>query len=352
MDLLPGIKTFAAIFSYDNMCGMKRRLQSLFVPLFTLLLSIAVLAAQRGGGVTVYGDFKVDDSKVAGLKPGTFYLVLYNFNGHPIDRQTVSNNGRYRFFNIPNGEYYIAVEVESQEVTRILLRLTENEKTEIRRDIALEWQPGLGDRSRSNTEAVSAADLYNRSSANKLLLKNAEEATRKKNYEQAISLLKEAVATDPKDYVIWTELGTVYFKQENFAEAEKAYQRALQEQPSFLLALINLGKLRLAKKDFEGAIESLGLAVKAQPLSADANFLLGESYLQIKKGSKAVGYLNEAIRLDPIGKAEAHLRLAALYKGAGLKDKAVAEYEQFLAKRPGYPDKEKILQYIKENKKP
>jgi hypothetical protein len=44
--------------------------------------------------------------------------------------------------------------------------------------------------------------------------------------------------------------------------------------------------------------------------------------------------------------------LAALYKGAGLKDKAVSEFEQFLAKRPDYPDRERIQHYIKENKKP
>lgn len=321
-----------------------------FALISNLLLVGGGLAVQRGGGHTVYGDFKVDNSRVGGLMPETFYLVLYNSNGYSVDRQTVSNNGRFRFFDVANGEYYISVEVESNEVARVHMRLSENEKTDIRRDIALEWQAGLADRARNR--AGSVADAYNRSAANKLLMKNAEEAIKKNNFEQSVSLLKEVVAADPKDFVAWTELGTVYFRQENLTDAEKAYQRALQEQPGFILALINLGKLRVAKKDFEGAIESLDLAVKAQPQSADANFLLGEAYLQVKKGSKAVGYLGEALRLDPIGKADAHLRLAALYKGAGLKDKAVAEYEHFLAKKPDYPDKEKILRYIKENKKP
>lgn len=334
------------------MADMKRRLLLPFALIFFVLLPPVGLAAQRGGGNTVYGDFKVDESKVGGLKPETFYLVLYTGNGHPISRQTVSNNGRFRFFDLFNGEYYIGVEVDSTEVARIHLRLAESDKTEIRRDITLEWHASLGERARNKAAAVPAADVYNRSSANKALVKNAEEATRRKDYGQAVSLLKDVVAADPKDFVVWTELGTVYFKQDNLGEAEKAYRRALQEQPAFLLALLNLGKLQLAKKDFEGAIETLGLAVKAQPPSADANFYLGEAYLQVKKGSKAVVYFGEAIRLDPVGKADAHLRLAALYKGAGLKDKAVAEYEQFLAKRPDYADKDRILQYIKENKKP
>ncbi len=61
--------------------------------------------------------------------------------------------------------------------------------------------------------------------------------------------------------------------------------------------------------------------------------------------------LNEAIRLDPVGKAEAHLRLAALYNAARMRDKAAAEYEQFLAKKPDYPEKKALEQYIRENKK-
>jgi tetratricopeptide (TPR) repeat protein len=107
----------------------------------------------------------------------------------------------------------------------------------------------------------------------------------------------------------------------------------------------------MLQKQYEPAIDALEKAVKARPTSADANHFLGESYLQIKKGSKAVGYLYEAIRLDPQGKADVHLRIAALYHGAGLKQKAALEYEQFLAKRPDYSDKKRLQQYIADNKK-
>lgn len=324
--------------------------------LLSVLLGLAAmqpnygLARQRGGGHTVWGDFKIDDSSVSGLKPETYHLVLYSSNGHPISRQMVTNNGRYRFFNVANGEYYIAIELESEEVTRIHLRLAEDEKTDIRHDIALEWRANRKAEGVAGTVAV--ADVYNRPPSNKEPFEHAEEAIRKKEFREAMTLLSKIVTSDPKDFAAWTELGTVYYRLEKLGDAEKAYQRALQEKPSFVVALLNLGKLRLAKKDFEAAIESLTLAVKQQPRSPDANFFLGEAYLQVKQGSKAVTYLYEAIRLDPVGKAEAHLRLAALYKGAGLKDKAVTEYEQFLAKRPDYPDREKIQQYIKENKKP
>src|SRR5207302_4834529 len=112
--------------------------------------------------------------------------------------------------------------------------------------------------------------------------------------------------------------------------SEQAYLRASEARPAYFRSFLNLGRVRLMENHFDDAVAALDQAVTLKPDSADANYYLGEAYLQIKKGSKAVGYLYEALRLDPTGKAEAHLRLAALYNGAGLKDKAAAEYEEFL----------------------
>ncbi|MEK6300792.1 MAG: tetratricopeptide repeat protein [Acidobacteriota bacterium] len=326
---------------------MKTRLVLAF-----LLIAMTVLSA--GGapqnGHTLFGDLKVDDSKVQGIKPETFHLVLYNANRQEIGRERVSSGGRYRFLGLGNGEYEIAVLVGNDEITRIHVYVMELQNSDIRKDIELQWA-NKASGSLSNPQTV-AADACNHTPANEGLFKKAADHLKNKNYDPAISLLNQIVTSDPKDCVAWTELGTAYFRKGNLDDADKSYQRALQERPSYLAALVNLGKLRLARKNFEGAIESLTLALKEQPLSADVNLMVGEAYLQIKKGSKAVGYLNEALRLDPIGKAEAHLRLAALYKGAGLKEKAAAEYEQFLAKRPDYQEKEALQQYIKANKKP
>jgi tetratricopeptide (TPR) repeat protein len=123
------------------------------------------------------------------------------------------------------------------------------------------------------------------------------------------------------------------------------------ERPGFFLGQMNLGRVRVARKNFAGAIEPLTAAVTIKPTSADANYYLGESYLQIKKGSKAVGYLNQAIKLDPVGRADAHLRLATLYNAVGMKDKAALEYEEFLKKKPDYADRKKLEEYISTNKK-
>jgi Tfp pilus assembly protein PilF len=304
---------------------------------------------QTVGGHMLYGDFRVDESKATGHKPLSFDLILYTA-GRVVARQTVGNNSRYRFLDLSNGDYEIVVEVENNEVARIRVQISAVFKTDIQQDIGLEWRENsIG--KKGNNAGASAADFYERTSANKKRFVKAEKAIDEKDYAQAVTLLRQILGEDEKDYQSWSELGTVYLMQRDFVAAESTYVRATETNPAFFLSFFNLGKLRLAQKKFETAVEPLNQAVKIKPESPEANYLLGEAYLQIKKGSKAVVYLYEALKLDPIGMAEAHLRLAALYNGAGMKDKAAAEYEQFLKKKPDYPERKKLEQYIAQNKK-
>ena len=324
-----------------------------FLGLFFLLIVLAsgsICTSAQSGGHILYGDMRVDESKATGFIPISYELILYTLSGQLVARQTVSSNGRYRFMNLADGHYDIVVESESTEVARIRVELSSSRlATDFRQDIFLELKPPIG--ASSKPASVSVEDYYKRSSANHKLFEKAQAATNKKKYGEAVTLLTELLANDPKDFQAWTELGTLHLIEQDLTEAEKAYAHAVEVRPKFFLGLMDLGRTRLMQKNFDGAISVLSTALEVKPTSADANYYLGEAYLQVKKGSKAVGYLNEAIKLDPIGKAEAHLRLATLYNAVGMKDKAAAEYEAFLKKKPDYPKKKKLEQYIAHNKK-
>ena len=320
----------------------------LFAAAIVTLLVATTLSAQ-GGDHTLYGDLNVDESKVAGLKPLNFDVILYTEGGMLITRQTTPSNGRYRFNNLPIGVYQVAVEVEGTEVARVSVDLRSPLLRDLRRDISLEWR--LPDNS-SRAGVISAADKYVRSAANQRLFKLAHRAAEEKRYAKAAGLLQQIIKSDAKDFQAWVELANVHFLQKNLADAENEYLHALDAHPGFFLALLNLGRLELFQKRYDVAIEALTRAVKTQGESPDANYFLGEAYLQIKQGSKAVGYLNKALRLDPQGMAEVHLRLALLYNAAGMKDRAALEYELFLKKHPDYQDRKKLEKYISENKKP
>jgi tetratricopeptide (TPR) repeat protein len=303
---------------------------------------------RTGGSNTIYGDIKMHETQTSSTKPLALDILLYTEAGNLVSRQTVQSNGRYRFLNLTDGRYQIVVEVENNEVARFPVDFSSPFKSEIRQDIEFEWRDSTRT---TRAEVVSATDKYNRPAKDQAIFDNAIEAIQKKHYDQAIYLVRQIVETDPNDFQAWERLGTVYFIQKNFTEAEKSYVEALKRHPGYAVVLISLGRLRIVQKNFDGAVEVLAQAVKVEPGSAQANYFLGEAYLQIKKGSKAVPYLYEALRIDPLGMAEAHLRLAALYHGAGMKEKAVLEYEQFLKKIPDYPDRKKLEQYIAENKK-
>ncbi len=314
--------------------------------ILTLLVASPSARGQGGGGYTLYGDLKVDNSKVVEKVPMSISVILYSLGGNVLGRQTVPSGGRYRFTNLRQGEYQIGVEVENNEIARVLVTLAGTTGTDYKQDLEFEWNPGGAVKSKTRT--ISTEDVYKRSKVNEGLFGKAQSAVDKKKYNEAVPLLKQLLENDPQDFQSWTELGTVYLLMEKPEDAEQSYLRAIEVRPRFGLALLNLGRVRLSQKKAEGAIEPLTTAVEIQPTSADANYYLGEAYLQTKKGSKAVTYLTEAGRL---GRADAHLRLATLYNAAGMKDKAALEYEEFLKKKPDYADRKKLEQYISSNKK-
>jgi len=265
--------------------------------------------------------------------------------GPEFGRQTIMNGGHYRFIDLTPGEYELAVEIDHYEVSRTRLFVSSlHAPYGLQHDIEFEWWPP-GDSTKSPT--ISAADVQ-RTSAYKRLFKKAEDAVVEKDYVQAISLLKQIVASDNTDYQAQTILGTLLGSLGKYEEAELAYLSALSAKPTYSPALLDYGRLRLKQKRFADAIEPLSKLVGLQPDSGEANLLLGDAYAQMDQRPKAIPHLISAASL---GYPQAHLRLAWIYDAAGSKEKAALEYEEFLKKTPNYPDRQKLEDYIKTNKK-
>jgi Flp pilus assembly protein TadD len=327
---------------------LKTWLRSLLFLNLVLVMPAMMTTAQTRGSLTVFGDVKVDESKAAGNKLGSLTVVLCTpACATIVGRNAVAPGGRYRFNNIPSGEYDLVVEVYGAEISRTRIFVTGRAGGDFQQDLEFAWRPTGTTSTKAVT--VSAADLYQRSPANQSLFERAQNAIDAKKFDMAVTFLMQIVESDKQDFQSWTELGTSYLLLDKKEEAEKAYEHALEARPTFNLALLALGRLRVDEKKYDAAIPPLTALLEINPKSADGNYLLGEAYLQIKKGSKAVPYLNEAANL---GRPEAHLRLAALYDAVGMKDKAAVEYDEFLKKKPDYPDRKKLQKYIADNKKP
>lgn len=309
-----------------------------FLCVILSILSLG-LEAQRNGH-TLYGDFTISGEEPP-LRSITFQLVLQNASGRTIDRLTVSPGGRYRFFNVPNGDYVILVETENRVAARMAFRIDEFRWTDIRKDIEMAWTT-------ENPTPDPATVVHARSAQNEKRLKQASQELAHGKEGAARKLLEAVLADDPDDFEAWTELGSVHFRLKEWERAEPAYRKALELRPEYLPALLNLGKMYLANKNAAAAIDPLKEAVRIEPDSSEAQYFLGEAYLAIKKGSLAVGHLEAAIRLEPDKMAEVHLRLGALYEAAGMKPRAAEEYRRYLEKRPKSDKAAKLNRFIKE----
>ena len=326
---------------------------------FVILTASICGLAQRDNvakdNLALFGDVKI---RVIGTgernTPPKVTLILFQPSakelarptGPELARQQVMNGGSYRFSDLTPGEYELAVEIDLHEVSRTRIFLSSlHAPYGLQQDIVFDWQPP-GDSTKSST--VSAADVHDRTAANQRLFKKAEDAVAKNDYDQAISFLTQMVANDKADYQAQTILGTLLAGKGKYDEAEQAYLSALAAKPTFAPALLDFGRLRLRQKKFADAIDHLTRLVGLQPDSGEANLLLGDAYAQMGRTSEAIPYLHSAANL---GYPEAHLRLAWIYDAVGSKEKAALEYEEFLKQKPNYPERQKLEDYIRLNKK-
>ena len=328
-----------------------RRNSLRLVCLTLLFVAIATVNPPRThaqGDYAIWGEVKIERGDSDTKAPSGFTIILYKDGGSEVGRQTVSSGGRYRFTELAGGDYDVVVEADNVEIARSRLTILQSALAPFygfRQDFDFNWKAKT---TALNPKGISAADLYTRSSANQALFNKAQQATAAKKYEDAVRFLQSILDKDKADFQVWSLLGTIYLLQEKMQDAENAYLSAIELKPTFAQAQLNLGRLRSSQKHFAEAIDPLTRALESQPQSGEINLLLGEAYLQVKKGSKAIPYLDEAARQ---GRPEAHLRLAWLYNAAGIKDKAAIEYEEFLKKKPDYPERKKLEEYISTHKK-
>lgn len=298
---------------------------------------------RAGDRMNVSGQILIEEAKQ--LKRAPVITVTVLFGGAAADRAVANDTGFFVIRNVPRNNVSIIVDIDGVEVLR--QPIVAPPMGNPRLDYTVSWPPA---KSIEKKPGVVVADqAFERSEKNELTYKRAVAALKSNDTTSAVQLLNQVLAAEPKDFVAWTELGTVYFKGNSMDNAEACYFKAIEIKKDYVLALLNLGKLYLFEKQYDNAILVLSNAVKLAPNSADAHHFIGESYLQTKKGTSALYHLNEAIRLAPDEKAELHLRIAALYDAAKMKDKAAAEYKIFLSKRPSYPEKALLEAYIKEN---
>lgn len=129
---------------------------------------------------------------------------------------------------------------------------------------------------------------------------NAVQLINEKNYESAVKILSEVIATDPSSGIALYNQGVAFQFLNRLAEAEQSYTSALsinnQDSNSYYnrgLARRDLGKLVEAETD-------LRIASTLKPEWAAAKFNLGQILISLDKSEEGNKLVSDAQILDPL----------------------------------------------------
>jgi tetratricopeptide (TPR) repeat protein len=172
-------------------------------------------------------------------------------------------------------------------------------------------------------------------------ISRAEEAIQKKDFAAAEPLLKKALATDPKNFQAWFDLGFVYNGLSREQDSIHAYRQSVAAKPDVFESNLNLG-LMLARSNSPEAETFLRAAAKLKPTShveegrARAWLSLGH-LLENTKPDDALDAYQQAATLTPKD-PEPHLSAGLLRERRKDFSGAETEYKQVRALDPKSSD--------------
>jgi cytochrome c-type biogenesis protein CcmH/NrfG len=162
----------------------------------------------------------------------------------------------------------------------------------------------------------------------------AHELARQGQMEGAIRNYREAIKMDPKLPGLHFELAEALNAsdaQAGRAEAKTEYEAALSLNPADEKSECRLGAIDYREGDTNGSFSHYSRATRLQPDDPEAALGLAKVLLLKNEPQKAQALLEHALQLDPTT-AEAHFRLAMLYRDQGRRDDAkqeLAQYQKF-----------------------
>lgn len=167
-------------------------------------------------------------------------------------------------------------------------------------------------------------------------LNAAVRLTRAHRYTDALPILRQAIATDPKNAFAHQALGNVYVGLNQPAKAIDEYRAYLNMVPpaAYVHHLVAISYLKLGQQD--KALDEAAAALAIDPKFADAHILRGSVLESRGQLDGAIAEYRAAAESDP-AKVTVRLDLAKALTEAGRLDEAAREYDTVLRLAPNVP---------------
>jgi tetratricopeptide (TPR) repeat protein len=162
----------------------------------------------------------------------------------------------------------------------------------------------------------------------------------------AIKSFEKAIKLEPKNPVLYTELGKIYLATD-LQKSKEYFSKAKELKPDYLDALIQDALVFEREKNLDEAIKRMEEVVKSYPFSIEARFQLGRLYFNSGKLDEAISQFEQVISIFP-NHSNSLYSLGLAYAKKGEKEKAISYLEKVLKLNPGNKE---IIQKLEELKK-
>jgi tetratricopeptide (TPR) repeat protein len=172
-------------------------------------------------------------------------------------------------------------------------------------------------------------------------------------WDDAESLLNQAVALRPRFVEAWYELGNVGLGAARYDQALRDYERASELDPENGNYYAFIGKALAGLNRHAEAIQRYQQSLKLEPDAWEVHFALGDEFAAAGQFSQAAAEYSQVIRQKP-GTALAHLDLGVMQARLGRFDDARQQFAETLRLDPGNQQAREYLQRMqaRENQLP
>jgi tetratricopeptide (TPR) repeat protein len=289
-----------------------------------------------------------------------------------IDRTDIKNTynvktdkgGKFVYANLPTGVYTVTLQVNGKDVQQLQgLHPKQGDNPPLNFDLSKPPEAAGAppmtpaelaalEAKRKAQEAAMASDKALQEAFNAGM-----QAKTNKNWDAAVDNLKKASQIDPKQHVVWANLGDVYVgradtkkgsdQESDLNESMLAYEKAMELTPESAVYHNNYARSLARAKKTDQAMAEMAKAAQLDPLQGGNYYYnMGTLFANMQRNDLAEQSFKKAIELDPTN-AEAYYQFGVtqMQKATIGKDNKVSApagteeaFQKYLALKPAGPD--------------
>jgi tetratricopeptide (TPR) repeat protein len=259
----------------------------------------------------------------SGLPASRVPIKLERFGGGLVDQIDTDNTGRFRFANLQRGYY------------RVILNVPGFRPAQQDADLQVVFRAFMIFELTAENPSIPMLDVFDaRAPAEaRAELVRGRTALAAKSYADAAEHLQKAVALYPDFYEAHFLLGTVFITEREWKQAETAFERAVELKATSAPATLFLGEVYWRQNRNEEAEKTLLAGLKLDDKSWHGYFTLARLYWDLDNIGKAAPAIGHTLQLKP-DFAEGHLLAGNILLRVDQKQRALAEYQEYLRLEP------------------